>query len=113
WSQPDLGFDWARRFDDAARAVLTTAPGDAPRLQGHADFTRSSPTPDHFIPLLYVAGLAAEAGRPLEVLVDGLAFGSISMAAYTLDARCPSEDDTRPSAGLPDPAIVPPEDANV
>jgi len=51
--------------------------------------------------------------HPLEVLVDGYAFGSISMAAYTLDARCPPEKDTRPSAGLPDPAIVPPEDANV
>ena len=51
--------------------------------------------------------------HPLEVLVDGYAFGSISMAAYTLDARCPPEKDIRPSAGLPDPAIVPPEDANV
>jgi len=113
WSQPDLGFDWARRFDDATRAVLTGRPADAPGLESHPDYARSSPTPDHFIPLLYVAGLAAAAGRPLELLVDGLAFGSISMAAYTLDLQCPEAADTRPSAGLPDPAIVPPEDANV
>ena len=113
WSEPDLAFDWARRFDDAARALLTEQPSGAPGLQSHPDFAESAPTPDHFIPLLYIAGLAGAAARPLEVLVDGYAFGSISMAAYTLDARCPVEKDTRPSAGLPDPAIVPPEDANV
>ena len=113
WSQPDLGFDWAQRFDDAARSVLTEAPSGAPKLQDHPDFGRSSPTPDHFIPMLYIAGLASAANRPLEVLVDGYAFGSLSMAAYTLDARCPTEKDSRPSAGLPDPSVVPPEDANV
>lgn len=113
WSQPELGFDWARRFDDAARTVLTETPSDAPGLRSHADYEQSSPTPDHFIPLLYIAGLAGAAGRPLEMLVNGYAFGSLSMATYTLDARCPSEHDTRPSAGLPDPTLVAPEDANV
>jgi 4,5-DOPA dioxygenase extradiol len=113
WSQPDLAYDWARRFDEAARAVLTGEPSGAPGLQSHADFQRSAPTPDHFIPLLYIAGLAGAAARPLEVLVDGYAFGSISMASYTLDASCPTEKDARPSGGLPDPAIVLPEDANV
>jgi 4,5-DOPA dioxygenase extradiol len=113
WSEPELGFDWTRRFDDAARAVLTEKPADAPRLQSHPDFERSSPTPDHFIPLLYIAGLASAAARPLEVLVDGYAFGSLSMACYTLDAKCPTERDQRPSAGLPDPALVAPEEANV
>jgi 4,5-DOPA dioxygenase extradiol len=113
WSEPDLGFDWTRRFDDAARAVLSEKPSDAPGLQAHPDFERSSPTPEHFLPLLYIAGLASAAGRPLEVLVDGYAFGSLSMASYTLDAKYPPQKDTRPSAGLPDPAIVPPEDANM
>lgn len=86
-SQPEHGFDWARRFDDAAREILTERPADAPRLQDHPDFARSAPTPEHFIPLLYVAGLASAAHRPLEVLVDGHAFGSLSMASYSLDAR--------------------------
>lgn len=113
WSEPELGFDWTRRFDDAARAVLTEKPSETPGLRSHGDFERSAPTPDHFIPLLYIAGLAGAARRPLEVLVDGYAFGSISMAAYTLDATCPRERDPRPSAGLPDPALVAPEDANV
>jgi aromatic ring-opening dioxygenase catalytic subunit (LigB family) len=102
WSQPDLAFDWARRFDDTARAVLTEDTSGVPGLESHPDFERSVPTPDHFIPMLYIAGLAGAAGRPLHVLVDGYAFGSISMASYTLDATCPTEQDTRPSAGLPD-----------
>src|SRR4051812_39736439 len=50
WAQPDLAFDWARRFDDAARATLLERPGDAAGLGKHADFARSAPTPDHFIP---------------------------------------------------------------
>lgn len=113
WSDSDLGFDWARRFDDAARSTLTQDPSETPALQGHADYTKSAPTPEHFIPLLYVAGLASAVKRPLDVLVDGYAFGSLSMAAYTLDATCPpNSDDSRPSANLPDPAITPAEDTN-
>jgi 4,5-DOPA dioxygenase extradiol len=114
WGRPDAGFDWAHRFDDAARSVLTRTPSEAPALQAHADYLKSSPTPEHFIPLLYIAGLADAADRPLDVLVDGYAYGSLSMAAYTLDAECPIESgDTRPAAALPDPAVVPPEDTNL
>ncbi len=113
WSEPELGFDWTRRFDDATRAVLTEKPANAAGLRSHPDFERSSPTPDHFIPLLYIAGLASSADSRLETLVDGYALGSLSMASYTLDAQCPPERDQRPSAGLPDPALVSPEDANV
>jgi 4,5-DOPA dioxygenase extradiol len=114
WSQPELGFDWARRFGDATRAVLTERPGEVPALRSHGDFARSVPTPDHFIPLLYIAGLADAAKRPLETLVDGYAFGSLSMAAYTLDAKCSTErGDRRPSAGLPAPSVMPAEHTNI
>jgi 4,5-DOPA dioxygenase extradiol len=113
WSEPDQGFDWTRRFDEAARVALTENPSGVPGLQSHDDYAQSAPTPDHFIPLLYVAGLAAAANRPLDLLVDGYAFGSLSMAAYTLDANCPAQTDTRPSAGLPDPSVVPAEDTNL
>jgi len=114
WSRPDDGFDWAHRFDDAARAALTGRPSDLPGLQGHGDFSRAVPTPDHFIPALYLAGLAGECGRPAEVLVDGYAFGSLSMTAYLLDGDCTKDDAARgPAAGLPDPRILPPEDTNL
>jgi 4,5-DOPA dioxygenase extradiol len=113
WSKPEHGFDWARRFDEAARGTLTERPSAVSALQSHDDYARSVPTPDHFVPLLYIAGLAAAAGRPLQSLIEGYAFGSISMAAYALDAKCPVKSDSRPSAGLPDPSVVPAEDTNI
>lgn len=113
WSQRDGGFDWARRFDDAARAIVTGDPAAAAGLRSHGDFARAVPTPDHFIPLLYLAGLAGASGEAPRVLVDGCTLGSLSMTSYTLEARCPERvADARPAAGLPDPGVVPPEDTN-
>ena len=112
WSQRDTGFDWAHRFDDAARDILTQRPHDVASLQGHPDFARAVPTPDHFIPLLYVAGLAVAGKCRAQVLVDGYAYGSLSMTSYGLDAECPKDSDGRPAAGLPDPGVVPPENTN-
>jgi len=87
WGAPDRCETWAQRFDEAARSVMTSSPGDAVGLQAENDFDRSVPTPDHFIPLLYLAGLAGAAGRPAEVLVDGCVYGSLSMTSFTLDAH--------------------------
>lgn len=114
WRLENQGFDWARRFDDAARSVMTESPGDVGGLSAHADFHAAAPTPDHFIPLLYLAGLADAAGRTTDVLVDGCAYGSLSMTAYTLDADgvAPS-DATGAAAVIPDPTEVPPEATNL
>lgn len=86
-AQPDGAFDWNRRFDDAANDLMTSSPADIGRLRDHPDYALAVPTPDHFIPLLYIAGLAATAGRPAATLIDGYAMGSLSMTAYTLDAQ--------------------------
>ncbi|MFD1041479.1 4,5-DOPA-extradiol-dioxygenase [Pseudoxanthomonas kaohsiungensis] len=112
WQQPDGAFDWARRFDEHARQLMLERPHDVPSLGSHPDFRLAVPTPDHFLPLLYVAGLSAAAGRAAEVLVDGYAYGSLSMTAYTLDARCPETAADAPGAA-PLATGLPPEDANV
>jgi 4,5-DOPA dioxygenase extradiol len=82
--RPDSGTDWAHRFDDAARATMTSSPARLVEATGHRDFSLAVPTPDHFIPLLYLAGLAHAAGDVAEVLIDGYAYGSLSMTSYTL-----------------------------
>ncbi|MET0344489.1 MAG: 4,5-DOPA dioxygenase extradiol [Polyangiales bacterium] len=109
WARPDDGFDWAVRFDEAARALLTERPHDATELLAHPDFARAVPTLEHFLPMLYLAGLAQAAGRPADVLVDGYAYGSLSMTSYTLDAHVRPTDEAGPAAPLPIPA----EDSNV
>lgn len=86
WGAPESGADWARRFGERARELLTERPADVPSLVAHPDFRAAAPTPDHFLPLLYLAGLASAAGEPPAVLVDGYAYGSLSMACYTLGA---------------------------
>ena len=111
WQQPDAAFDWNTRFDQQVRAVMTEAPGDAAGLVAHADYPKAAPTPEHFLPLLYIAGLAAEAGERAGVLVDGPAYGSLSMASYALNARCPEVADGMPgSAPLSD---APAEQSNI
>lgn len=86
WHQPEGAFDWNRRFDDAARALLFERPGDVLELAEHADYELAVPTPDHFIPLLHVAAIAAASGDRPEVLVEGSTYGSISMTSYTIGA---------------------------
>jgi 4,5-DOPA dioxygenase extradiol len=106
WGQPDAGFPWAQRFDDAARDVMTRDPATITELRSHESFALAVPTPDHFIPLLYLAGLAASAGRATRVLVAGYAMGSLSMTAYTLDGPA-LESAGESSAGEPGPPPLP------
>lgn len=97
----DTGTDWAHRFDDAARLAMTTTPGAVLDLRGHGDFSVAVPTPDHFIPLLYLAGVADAAGEAASVLVDGYAYGSLSMTAYTvgMNGRTVKPETSSVSAG--------------
>jgi 4,5-DOPA dioxygenase extradiol len=110
WKQPDAGFDWARRFDDDAAAIMTSAPAAISQLERHADFALAVPTPDHFIPLLYLAGLAAAEDQPAHVLVDGYAMGSLSMTSYTVGGAELTPDGDGGAPALPD---VPADETNI
>ena len=47
------------------------------------DAALSIPTPDHYLPLLYVLG-AAQQGEPIRFPVEGVDGGSISMLAVSI-----------------------------
>jgi 4,5-DOPA dioxygenase extradiol len=111
WDQPDAAFDWAERFDDAVVEQLARDPGEIPRLAEHPDFALAVPTPDHFIPLLYLAGLAAVEGVPAEVLARGYTMGSISMTCYGLGAKVVLRQEPECAARLPNG--VPPDQTNM
>jgi len=110
WSQPDAGLDWTRRFDDDAASIMTSTPADIVSLEHHELYELAAPTPEHFIPLLYLAGLASAANQPADVLVDGYAMGSLSMVSYTLGC-----DQLEPSGtgGAPPLPTVEPDETNI
>ncbi len=86
FNSPGIGTDWAHRFDDEVREIMTGDASELGRAGTHADYGLAVPTPDHFLPLAYVAGLSAAANRPTRTLIDGYEFGSLSMTAYELPA---------------------------
>jgi 4,5-DOPA dioxygenase extradiol len=111
WKLTDHGFDWARRFDQDAKERMLTDPTEFAALDAHPDYRNAVPTPDHFIPALYMAGLAGTAqGERPDVLVDGCAYGSLSMTAYTLGLAC---SPTTATEALPPPAETSPDESNI
>jgi 4,5-DOPA dioxygenase extradiol len=104
------GADWARRFDEAVVAQMEEDPAGILKLAEHPDFAKAVPTPDHFIPLLYTAAIAAAEGRS-QSLIQGYSLGSLSMTSYNvgpeLDLPCGAEG----AADLPED--VPPDQTNL
>ena len=92
--------------------VLTERPGDAASLVAHRDYAMAAPTPEHFLPVLYIAGAAAAAGTPAQTLVDGYAYGSLSMTSYGVGCDCPESEDTLGGAA-PLSTAVPADDSNI
>ena len=94
WNEPNSAFDWAERFDDAVVEQLQRDPDGILKVAEHADFGLAAPTPDHFIPLLYMAGVAAASNEPMEPLVRGYSMGSLSMTCFGIgaDLNCRDEE---------------------
>jgi 4,5-DOPA dioxygenase extradiol len=82
---PAKPFDWAVRFEEQARAFLQ-AGEDAPLVAYERlgrDAMLSIPTPDHYLPLLYILALRRAEDR-LSFPVEGVDGGSISMLSIQL-----------------------------
>ena len=92
WGDDAAPYDWATRFNDQARAWL--AAGEHAPLIGYevleaalgADAKLAIPTPEHYLPLLYVLG-AQDAQDRVRFATDGIELGSISMLACVIEAR--------------------------
>ena len=86
WGGNAAAYPWALLFDRTFRENLErrnhaplidyAALGEAARM--------SIPTPDHYLPALYVLG-AQRDDDALSVLTDGIELGSISMLSFALD----------------------------
>ena len=78
-------FDWALRFEATAREKMLA--GDHAPLVGYEELGRdamlSAPTPDHYLPLLYVLALQRE-GDDVRFPVEGFDGGSISMLSVKI-----------------------------
>jgi 4,5-DOPA dioxygenase extradiol len=78
-------YDWAVRFEDAAKAMMLA--GEHGPLINYEmlgrDAALSIPTPDHYLPLLYVLG-AQQSGDTVRFPVAGVDGGSISMLAVQI-----------------------------
>lgn len=78
-------FDWAVRFEKRARELLLSEE-HGPLIEYETlgrDALLSVPTPDHYLPLLYVIGLRRP-GEPVRFPVEGVDGGSVSMLAVQI-----------------------------
>ena len=89
WRQPDIEpFDWALRFEQRVREFVLA--GDLLSLVAYEnlgeDALMSAPTPDHYLPLLYVMGLRREGDR-VSFPVEGFDGGAMSMLSVQLGRK--------------------------
>ncbi|MCU1246113.1 MAG: dioxygenase [Acidobacteria bacterium] len=73
-------FEWAVRFEETARELMSA--GNHEPLIAYESMGRdallAAPTPDHYLPLLYILG-TRHGGEPVSYPVEGVDGGSISM----------------------------------
>jgi len=86
WGKHDVQpFEWALRFEKTARELITA--GDHMPLVNYGslgkDAMLSAPTPDHYLPLIYILGLVRD-DDVVSFPVDGFDGGSISMTSVRL-----------------------------
>lgn len=85
WNNANEGFDWAIQANDKIKSLI---------LQNNyhdlADYSSlgkevnlAIPTPEHFIPLLYILGLKKE-NEPLSFFNDKAVFGSLTMTSVRI-----------------------------
>ncbi|MDU6435285.1 MAG: 4,5-DOPA dioxygenase extradiol [Pantoea sp.] len=82
WDETAEAWPWAQRFNQFVQNNLAYQ-GDAVahplvNFMQHPDAALSNPTPEHYLPLLYVLG-TRQADEPVTMPVNGIEMGAISM----------------------------------
>ena len=87
WGREGFGEPWAVEFDDAVKELAEgTNPGRVIEVLERPDAHLSVPTPEHFLPIAYIAGVAEASGTSLRTFVAGCEMGSLSMRSFVLAA---------------------------
>lgn len=82
WSAGDSGHDWADRFDGHIAHVMETSPSSLHESVHHPDWKTAVPTPEHFLPLAYITGVALERNVNVSRFNYSRTLGSLSMTSY-------------------------------
>ena len=82
WGGDAAAYPWAESFNQYVRDNLSWE-GESEQhplvnFMQHEGAALSNPTPEHYLPLLYVLGARA-AGEAIAIPVDGIVMGSLSM----------------------------------
>ncbi|HEY8118060.1 MAG TPA: 4,5-DOPA dioxygenase extradiol [Methylophilaceae bacterium] len=86
WGKTEVtAYDWADRFENQIRKFIFE--GDHESLINYmqlgTDAALAVPTPEHYLPLLYVLG-SKQAGEEISLPVEGMEGGSISMLSVQI-----------------------------
>ena len=85
WEEPESAHDWASRFEASVKDHLQRR--DHGPLIAYESLDREAqlavPTPEHYLPLLYVMGLQQD-DEAVSFPVEGIAMGSLSMLAMAV-----------------------------
>jgi 4,5-DOPA dioxygenase extradiol len=81
----DTAYDWALEFDAQVKGLILS--GDHKKIIHYSKLGRSArlavPTPEHFLPLLYVLGAQVESDG-LAFFADRVTLGSMSMRSVRI-----------------------------
>ncbi len=85
WQNPDASYDWAEEMNTKFKEYIVG--GRFRELIGYPSLGRTAllsvPTPEHFLPMLYVLGLKEEKEQ-IEFFNDRTVMGSVSMTSFKI-----------------------------
>lgn len=85
WQGDTSPYPWAESFNQYVRDNLNYRGDDHPlvNFMQHAGAALSNPSPEHYLPLLYVLG-GWDGTEEIRISVDGIEMGALSMLSITL-----------------------------